>query len=31
MARIAGHYVPATGMMLFAAEAAVVAVAARAG
>jgi exopolysaccharide biosynthesis polyprenyl glycosylphosphotransferase len=31
MARIAGHYVPAAGMLLFAAEAAVVALAARAG
>ena len=31
MARIAGHYVPASGMLLFAAEAAVVAGAARAG
>jgi exopolysaccharide biosynthesis polyprenyl glycosylphosphotransferase len=31
MARIAGHYVPATGVLLFAAEAAVIAAAARAG
>src|SRR5262249_25165484 len=31
LARIAGHYVPASGMLLFAAEAAVVAGAARAG
>ena len=31
MARIAGHYVPASGVLLFAAEAAVIAAAARAG
>ena len=31
MARIAGHYIPASGILLFAAEAAVVAIAARAG